>query len=190
MKLLMHTCCGPCAAYPVGHFRAAGWDVVGFWYNPNVHPWTEHERRRESMALLAGALGLPMHWSPGYEMPAYLSKVAGRPGKPARCIACYRMRLERTAGVAAETGMDAFTTSLLISPYQDHEALRAAGEEAAAAAGVPFVYADLRRYWPERGRLMRLHSLYRQQYCGCLYSEWERFRDAPAAPARAGAPAR
>jgi hypothetical protein len=131
------------------------------------------------MTSLAEALGLPMNWSPQYEMPAFLALVSDRPAKPDRCALCYQIRLERAARTASELDMDAFTTSLLISPYQDHTMLKAAGEQAAAVAGVPFVYADLRPYWPERGRLTRLYSLYRQQYCGCLYSEWERFRTSP-----------
>lgn len=180
MRLLLHTCCGPCAAFPVGHFRAAGWDVTGFWFNPNVHPWSEHERRRESMGSLADTLGLPMRWSPEYEMPDYFRLVADRPEKPDRCALCYQLRLERAARTAATLGMDAFTTSLLISPYQEHALLRAAGEHASARTGVPFLYADLRPHWPERGRLTRLYSLYRQQYCGCLYSEWERYRPVRA----------
>ena len=119
-----------------------------------------------------------MIWWEDYEMPRFLAAVAASAARPERCAVCYRLRLERTAAMARERGFDAFSTTLLISPYQDHDLLRRTGEDVAQASGVPFLYEDLRTGWPERGRLTRQYDLYRQQYCGCIYSEWERYRDA------------
>lgn len=184
--LLLHTCCGPCSTFPVPHFREAGWDVTGLWYNPNVHPYQEHQKRRESMAAYAAEVRLPMLWCEEYEMPRFLAAVAGGAAKPERCAVCYQMRLERTAAMALERGFQAFSTTLLVSPYQDHALLRGIGEKAAQDRGVRFLYQDLRKGWAERSRLTRQFGLYRQQYCGCIYSEWERYREAQMRPTAGG----
>jgi predicted adenine nucleotide alpha hydrolase (AANH) superfamily ATPase len=173
-RLLLHVCCGPCGTYPALRLREEEFAVSAFWYNPNIHPFSEHERRREALARFAGAVGLEVLEEPEYEMVAFLRAVAGHEAFGERCRICYRMRLERTAQAARQGGFDTFTTTLLISPYQDEEAICAIGEEAGQAAGVPFYYERLRRGWSERGRLAREHGLYRQEYCGCVYSEWER----------------
>jgi len=177
-RILLHICCAPCATYTVARLREEGFEVTGFWYNPNIHPWTEHERRRESLARYAEAIELPVIWYERYEMPLFLRAVAGHERFGERCRICYRMRLERTAKVAVEGGFDAFTTTLLISPYQNQALIRRIGEELAAENGVKFHFENFRRGWSERGRLTKEYDLYRQQYCGCIYSEWERYNKA------------
>ena len=172
-RLLLHVCCGPCATYTVDHLRGLGFEVTGYWYGPNIHTFSEHERRREGLATLAADVDLPVIWEPGYEMPTYLRLVAATAGRPARCRICYRLRLARTARTAGAGGFDAYSTTLLISPYQDVETIRAIGEEEGAAWGVRFYFEDLRRGFAEHHRLAREHGLYRQRYCGCVYSEWE-----------------
>jgi epoxyqueuosine reductase len=175
-RLLLHICCGPCATYTVAHLRDLGFDVTGYWFDPNIHPFSEHERRRESLVKLATDVDLPVIWEPGYEMPEFLRLVAGTPHRPGRCRICYRMRLARTAHAAAAGGFDAFSTTLLISPYQDLKAMREIGEEEGAAQGVRFYFENLRKGFAEHGRLAREHGLYMQRYCGCVYSEWEGLR--------------
>jgi len=175
-RLLLHICCGPCATYSVAHLRDLGFEVTGYWFDPNIHPFSEHERRRESLVKLATGVGLPMIWEPGYEMPEFLRLVAGTPERPGRCRICYRMRLARTARVAVAGGFDAFSTTLLISPYQDLKAIREIGEEEGAAQGVRFYFENLRKGFAEHHRLAREHGLYMQRYCGCVYSEWEGLR--------------
>ena len=185
-RILLHICCGPCSTYTIEQLREEGFQVTGFWYNPNIHPWQEHQRRRESVQKYAEAVDLPVIWYEKYEMPLYLRAVAGHEGFRERCRTCYRMRLEKTAQVAAEGGpstgsgrsFDAFTTTLLISPHQDQALIRQIGEEAAEEWGVEFHFENFRRGWSERGRLTHEHGLYRQQYCGCIYSEWERYNEA------------
>jgi epoxyqueuosine reductase len=189
MRLLLHTCCAPCSTYSVIHFRERGWDVSGFWYNPNIHPFLEHQQRRHSMEDYAGRVRLPMLWFDEYEMPKFLRTVADRAAKPERCRECYQMRLERSAVMARQSGFDSFSTTLLISPYQDHTLLRQVGDEVGARQGIPFHYEDLRTGWPRRGPLTREYGLYRQQYCGCIYSEWERYRDADPSKAAPSQPA-
>jgi hypothetical protein len=156
--------------------------VTGFWHNPNIHPYLEHQRRRESMEAYSAQVRLPMIWCEDYPLPHFLAAVAGSPARPERCAVCYRLRLGRTAAMAEERGFDSFSTTLLISPYQDHALLRRIGEAVAEEAGVPFLYDDLRRGWAERGRMTREYGLYRQQYCGCVYSEWERYRKEAMRP--------
>jgi predicted adenine nucleotide alpha hydrolase (AANH) superfamily ATPase len=184
MRLLLHTCCAPCSTYSVVHFRGRGWDVTGFWYNPNIHPYLEHQKRRLSMESYSARVLLPMVWSEEYEMPRFLREVAERAAKLERCAVCYQMRLERPAVMARQLGCDAFSTTLLISPYQDHAVLRQVGDEVGASHGLPFHYEDLRGGWSQRCRLAKEYGLYRQRYCGCIYSEWERFRVAALATAK------
>jgi len=178
--LLLHVCCGPCATYSVRRLRELRWHVEGYWCNPNIHPFSEHERRREHVAGYAERVGLPMHWDPEYRLVEFLRAIAGHERYGERCALCYRMRLERTAAEAAARGFQAITTTLLISPYQDQAALCRIGEEVAAAHGVAFFYENLRRGYAESRRLAREADLYMQRYCGCLFSEWEALdRDAP-----------
>jgi len=171
-RLLLHCCCGPCAVYTVNKLREEGCDVTGHWYNPNIHPFTEHRSRLEAMADCASQMDFPLIVDE-YNMVDYFRAVAGHEG--ARCGDCFRLRLSRTARVAREQGFDAFTTTLLISPYQEHETLKQVGEEVAQEHGVAFHYEDFRPGFREGHRLSREMNLYHQKYCGCVYSEWERY---------------
>ncbi|HOG45518.1 MAG TPA: epoxyqueuosine reductase QueH [Anaerolineae bacterium] len=182
--LLLHICCGPCATYPVPRLRELGFDVAGWWYNPNIQPAEEHTRREEAARALAGRLGLPLA-AGAYEMERYEAAVRGDEARPERCRRCYRLRLEATAAEAERRGIGAFTTTLLISPYQDQAALREIGDEVAAAHGLHFFFENLRRGWAQRGRLAREYGLYMQQYCGCRFSLAERIeRRQPAGKER------
>jgi len=172
-KILLHTCCGPCATYTVKRLRDQGFEATGFWYNPNVHPFTEHRNRLEAMRTLARAFELPLIVSEGYDMIDYFRAVVGHEGE--RCGDCFRLRLSKTAAVAKEKGLDAFTTTLLISPYQKHELLREVGEKVGKELGVEFYYEDFRPGFRESHRMSRELDLYHQKYCGCIYSEWERY---------------
>ncbi|MBN1642351.1 MAG: epoxyqueuosine reductase QueH [Anaerolineae bacterium] len=172
-RILLHVCCAPCATYTVRRLRDLGFAVTGLWYNPNVHPFSEHERRREALARYADEIGLPVIWAPGYDVVAFMRAIHGRERFRERCRICYELRLARTAKVAAERGFDAFTTTLLISPYQDQDAIRALGASLQAQYGVAFFFENFRQGWAEHHQEVRDHNLYAQRYCGCLYSEWE-----------------
>jgi len=172
-RLLLHICCGPCSTYPINQLREQGFDVTGLWYNPNIQPFAEHERRRQCARQYAEGVGLQLIEWGTYEMPAYFRAVAGHEARGDRCGRCYRLRLERTAQAAQEQGFDAFTTTLLISPYQQQALINRTGAELGAQYGVDFYFENLRRGWSERGRITREHGLYQQHYCGCVYSEWE-----------------
>ena len=177
-RILLHICCAPCGTYTINRLRQLEFEVSGFWYNPNIHPWAEHERRRSCLEEYATQIDLPVIWHPGYEMPAFLRQVSGNEAFRQRCAHCYKMRLAETARQAKARGYDAFTTTLLISPYQDQDMIRRIGDRVAQIAGVKFYFENFRRGWSERSRLTKEYDLYRQSYCGCIYSEWERFNSA------------
>lgn len=183
--LLLHICCGPCATYPVPHLRERGYDVLGWWYNPNIEPAGEHALREESARGYATRVGLRLE-AGTYEPERYEEAVRGHTERPERCLACYRLRLQQAAHEATRRGIDTFTTTLLISPYQDQAALRRIGEEVAGRHGLHFHFENLRQGWAERGRLAREYGLYLQQYCGCHFSLAERARAQERPAVRAG----
>jgi predicted adenine nucleotide alpha hydrolase (AANH) superfamily ATPase len=175
VKLLIHSCCAHCAAYTVEHWREQGYEVSAFWYNPNIHPYMEHQHRLEAMQSLAKTMSLPLITAEGYDIIDYFRGVVGHEAE--RCRYCFKMRLSRTAETAKEKGFDAFTTTLLISPQQKHELIKEVGEELGKETGVDFLYADLRKRYSDSRHITKPLDLYRQQYCGCIYSEWERYAD-------------
>jgi predicted adenine nucleotide alpha hydrolase (AANH) superfamily ATPase len=175
-KLLVHVCCVHCAAYTVEHWGHEGYEVTAFWYNPNIHPFSEHRSRLDSMKVFADKTGLPLMVDDVYDFEEYFRRVAGHESE--RCRECFILRLDRSAQFALEKGFDAFTTTLLISPHQQHEVLRETGEAVAAEKGIEFLYADLRKRYSDSRHITKPLDLYRQQYCGCVYSEWERYRDS------------
>ena len=171
-KLLLHVCCAHCAAYTVEYWRQRGYEVSALWYNPNIHPYTEHQNRLEAMKTLTQKMNLPLTISEGYDMIEYFRRVVGHESE--RCRHCFRLRLSKTAETAREKNFSAFTTTLLISPHQKHDLLRKIGEELSEEKGIEFLYADLRKHYSDSRHLTKPLDIYRQQYCGCIYSEWER----------------
>ena len=174
-KVLIHICCAHCAAYTAAYWRQEGYETMGLWYNPNIHPYMEHQQRQESVISLAKEIDLPLIVSPTYDIIEYFRRVAGH--ETERCGDCFDIRLIKTAEVALENGCDGFTTTLLISPHQKHDLIKDVGERATAQTGVPFLYADLRKRYSDSRHITKPMNLYRQQYCGCVYSEWERYTE-------------
>ena len=173
MKVLIHICCGPCAVYPVEALRRAGHDLRGYFYNPNIHPYQEYVRRRQTLTDWAGEQGLPVIVDDSYDMEEYLRQVVFREAQ--RCRLCYLMRLEKAARLARRGKFDAITTTLLYSRMQKHDLIAEVGREAAERNGVAFLYEDFREGWQEGIRRSKELGMYRQQYCGCIYSEKERY---------------
>jgi predicted adenine nucleotide alpha hydrolase (AANH) superfamily ATPase len=173
MKILLHICCGPCALYPLKRIRACGHDVSGLFYNHNIHPYQEYFRRLEAVRMMAEQETLPLIVRDEYALEEFLANVAAEPAR--RCSYCYASRLRATAAAAASLGFEAFSASLLYSRYQRHEEIRQLGEQAGRDYGVIFYYEDFRSGWQEGIRLSKEMGLYRQQYCGCVYSEKERY---------------
>ena len=174
VKLLLHTCCAHCTAYTVEYWRALGYEVIGLWFNPNIHPFAEHNLRLEAVQKLAGSLNFQLVVLEEYDFKEYFRCVAGH--EIERCSICFGLRFGRVAHQAAEMGIGIFSSSLLISPHQQHAAAKKAGEQAAVQNGVQFLYADLRKHYSDSRRITKPIELYRQQYCGCVYSEYERYQ--------------
>lgn len=172
-SILLHCCCAPCATYTTQWLREHSFEVTAYWYNPNIHPFTEHQNRFESMKMFADRADLPLIIKEGYEMPEYFRTVAG--DEENRCTDCYQMRLGKTAEHARKMGFDAFSTTLLISPYQNQEMLYTIGNSTGLKNDVSFYFQDLRSGYRESQQLAQEFELYRQKYCGCVYSEWERY---------------
>ena len=135
MNLLMHMCCGPCSCYPLKKIREEGIEPTGYFFNPNIHPYTR--------------LG--------------------------RCSMCYTWRLENAVRYAAEHGFDTFTSTLFYSIYQQHELMRETAQRYANMYGISFYYEDFRVGWQEGIDISKDMGLYRQSYCGCIFSEEERY---------------
>ncbi len=173
MRILLHTCCGPCTIFPLKYLRASDFEVTGYFYNPNIHPYTEWRKRRDALAEFARAHELPVIYDESYELEEFLRQIAYREGS--RCRVCYHLRLKRAASVARKGKYDYFSTTLLVSPFQKHDLIREIGEAVAGECDIPFFYSDFRPGFKEATILSKELGMYRQQYCGCIYSEKERF---------------
>ncbi len=177
LRRLVHVCCANCLSDGEEAFAEDGAELTLLFANPNIHPLVEFRRRRKSVRLLAERLGLALEEEP-YGLGTFLDATAGARGRDeGRCRTCYAMRLKRTAARANEHGAASFSTPLRVSRRPDREAGGAAGERAASAHGVEFAAPDLRDlHGSDRARPRDL-KLYRQSYCGCVFSEEERFRE-------------
>ncbi len=173
MKTLLHICCAPCANQPIEVLLTDGLEVTGFWYNPNIHPFTEYRARRNCLREYAAAIELPLIERNDYGLRPFVRAVAE--DIEHRCAKCYEFRLFETARAAAEGGFDSFTSSLFISPYQNQELMREVAQRAAHAYGVEFLDRDFRPYFREGQNFAREHGFYMQKYCGCVFSEEERY---------------
>ncbi len=173
MKILLHICCAPCAIYPLDALQREGHAVSGLFYNPNIHPYREYEKRAETLSTYARQIGLEVSWTREYGMEDFFRRVVHR--EKERCRTCYYDRLQQTAKLAKQGGYDGFTTTLLYSKFQNHELIRTMAEKLARVYQVELVYRDFREGWSEGVRRSRELGMYRQPYCGCLYSEKERF---------------
>lgn len=172
MRLLLHACCGPCLLEPFDAF-AGEHDVDVVFFNPNIHPAAEYELRRDTLRAYAGERGIATI-ELEYDPAEWMRAVAGlEHDPPARCRACYRLRLGRTARYATEHGYDAISTTLTVSPYQDPESIAEEGRAAAEEAGVEFVERDFRDRYQQATQRSRDLGMYRQNYCGCLLSDLE-----------------
>ena len=172
-SVLVHSCCAHCAAYTARYWREQGYETTTLWYNPNIHPYMEHQRRLEAMQSLAQEMNLSLIVIEGYDIVDYFRRVVGHEAQ--RCQYCFRLRLSKTAETARQMDFSAFTTTLLISPHQKHDLLYEIGSELAEETGITFLYADLRKRYSDSRRMTKSWNFYRQQYCGCVYSEWERY---------------
>lgn len=173
MRVLIHICCANCLIYPLKVLREEGHEVVGFFYNPNIHPASEYIKRRDTLREYVSKVGLEVIWKDDYGLEKFLEAVISK--KEKRCEICYRMRLEETASTASKERMDGFTTTLLYSKYQNFDKIIELGREMAELYKVQFLERDFRNGWKEGIEESKRLGLYRQNYCGCIFSEKERF---------------
>lgn len=177
-SLLLHVCCGPCAVMPITRLLDEGFAVTAWFMNPNIQPLAEYLRRREAAGQCAEQLGVPIIYADEtWDIVNWLRAVAGRDTPPARCAYCCESRMQAAFAFARQQGFAWVSSSLLYSRYQPHEVIKAAGEQLAAQEGAPgFAYRDFREDWQEGIDRSKAMELYRQPYCGCVYSEAERYQ--------------
>lgn len=174
MKLLLHTCCAPCSVYCIKSLRGEGIEPVVYWFNPNIHPYNEYKLRRDTLKEYTKSIGINAIFDENYGLREFCKNVVD--DLENRCVKyCYRVRLEQTAKYAKENGYDAFTTTLLVSPYQNHEKLIEVGNKMAEKYGIEFLYRDFRVGFREGQAKARELGLYMQKYCGCIFSEEDRY---------------
>ncbi len=173
MRILLHMCCGPCSVVPVKRLAAEGMSIMGFFYRHNIHPFTECMKREEAATALADVAGFKIIYQKDYQLRDFLRRAVFR--ETDRCRICYHHRLKTTALLAKRGKFDAWTSSLLYSKFQRHDLIREIGEAEGKAADVPFYYEDFRTGWKEGITESRRLGLYRQSYCGCVYSEADRY---------------
>ena len=177
MRILLHICCGPCSIYPLKKLAQEGFSTMGFFYRHNIHPYTECVRRMETLSQYAAEKGVKMIWQEGYDLEGFIRRTAFREGD--RCRMCYHDRLKTTALLARKGRFDCFSTTLLYSKFQNHELIRSIGEALSRETGVAFHYDDFRVGWKEGIIESKRLNMYRQGYCGCIYSEKERYYPKP-----------
>lgn len=173
-KLLFHICCAPCFVAPYVHLKDQ-YQITGLWYNHNIHPLTEYAKRRDALELFAREENIPVIWKDEYNLNLFLQNSVFREEK--RCFSCYYERLRYAAIIAKKGHFDYFTTSLLYSKFQKHDLIHEIGEALAKEYSIKFHYQDLREYWKEGIELSKSREMYRQQYCGCIYSEQDRYQN-------------
>ncbi|MBF0498973.1 MAG: epoxyqueuosine reductase QueH [Candidatus Riflebacteria bacterium] len=188
--ILTHACCGPCLGGAYETLAGVGHGLVAFWENPNIHPYLEYKSRLEAFQKLVKALHIPVVYGEvSYTPERFFAALNNMPSStikseeqapadefgPGRCLVCFRLRLDATARRARSMGCEAFTTTLQISPYQNRELLLQAANEVSSVYSVPFHAIDLRPVFSKTHEVIRAHELYKQKYCGCIFSERDRY---------------
>ena len=176
MKILLHVCCAPCAIHPFKELIENNENqVTGFFYNPNIHLAEEEDRRRQALTEYAKKENFEVIFG-AYDAKDFFERVGSNQEAPSRCKICWRMRLEKTAEVARSGNFDAFTTTLLVSPYQNQDTIVQIGHEVGSKSGIKFLAIDFREGFKGAQQQARQSGIYRQKYCGCTYSREERER--------------
>ena len=190
MDVLMHICCGPCAVYPGKILKQRNIEVTGYFFNPNIHPIEEFERREENAVLLSEKMSFDLITDSAFQQEFWETSLANEDKKAdvidekiadrkvchektgfcKRCEYCYDIRMKKAFEYAKENGFSHATSSLLVSPYQNHELIRSLCEKYSKETGVDFLYIDFREGFREGQAMAKEMGLYRQKYCGCILS--------------------
>ncbi len=180
MKTLLHICCAPCSICCIEMLREEGIEPVGYWYNPNIHPMKEYKMRKNTLVEYAKSIDLELVLENEYGLRKFIEGIY--PDFDHRCGFCYSIRFEETARYAAEHGFDQFTSTLFISPYQNHGLMKATAEKMAKKYNVKYLHRDFSVRFREGQDKARELGLYMQKYCGCVFSEEERYRKRKKKP--------
>ena len=172
-KILLHICCAPCLCYPHDLLLDEGYNITGFWFNPNIHGYGEYSKRLMALGYYVSKKKEMEFFEEEYEPELWFSRIGGLNGKR-RCRECYKLRIEKAVEAARKNSIENFTTTLLYSKFQNHEDIKSLAADISAEAGIKFIYKDFRLGWKKGIDISKKMGLYRQQYCGCLFSERER----------------
>lgn len=174
MKLLLHTCCAPCSVYCIDYLRNQNIEPTVYWYNPNIHPYTEYKARRDCLKEYTKSINAEAIFAEEYGLQTFCQNVINNLEN--RCTDyCYRVRIEKTIQYAKQHGYNTFTSTLFVSPYQKHEKLKQICEELAQKHNINFLYIDFRPGFRQGQAKARELGLYMQKYCGCIFSEEMRY---------------
>lgn len=175
MDLLLHICCACCLCAPLGELRREGFKVTGFFYNPNIHPFLEFRKRIKALRVFQESDPIPVIYHEDYGLREYLKKVDYEGND--RCFDCYAMRLRYVVDYAKQNNFHGFTSTMLFSIYQNHDQLKVLSENLSKEYGIDFIYRDYRHLSDCSHEMARKKMIYRQGYCGCVFSEYERYKD-------------
>ena len=182
-KILVHMCCGPCSIYPLKEILAGEFEVWGYFFNPNIQPREEFDKRLASTRKLASLMEIDVIFTDTYKAENFLRDQKGtllrELSKEERCNHCYDIRLEATAKAAKEEGFEMFSSSLFYSRYQNHALMKDIANGYGEKYGVDLFYRDFRTGWQDGIKESKEMGLYRQQYCGCIFSWMERYNKGP-----------
>ena len=177
MNILLHVCCGPCSIYPTKHLTAEQHNFTLYYFNPNIHPYKEFKKRLNTLRDYCQLKHYKLIVDKSYPLEKTLTGMLQEP--TVRCAYCYRVRLEKAAEYAKAHGFDAFSSTLLVSPYQRHELIKTTAQAAAEKYAMPFYYEDFRTGYQEGAEISLRLGMYRQPYCGCVFSERDRYEKKP-----------
>ena len=174
-KILLHACCGICSGYPISYLTDMGYDVVVYFYNPNIYPQEEYKKRLEAEKTLCAYFDCKLIEGK-YDTEFYYETVKGlenEPEKGLRCDKCFELRLNETAQKAVELGIKEFTTSMVISPHKDYEKLTKIGNEIAQKYNLKYNSTNFRKQdgFLKTNNIANTLNLYRQNYCGCKFAK-------------------
>ncbi len=171
---LVHICCAPCAVYPFHKLRHDFEEAMGFWYNPNIHPFLEYQRRLKAVKVLTKNEEMRVIYKDDYDIKKFLRQVVYR--ELQRCLFCYYDHLEKTAIFAHQGGFDYFGSTLFLSPHQDQELLKTIIETISNKYGIKPYLKEIEGGRQKGAEFSRKMKLYRQEYCGCIYGEEEKYK--------------
>ena len=174
MKLLMHTCCAPCSVYCIKTLEKENIKPTLYWYNPNIHPYTEYKSRRDCLKEYSKIINIETVFEDEYGLDEFCKNVSN--DIKSRCTNyCYPIRLKKTFEYAKQNAYDSVTTTLLYSIYQNHEFIKEYMEKLSKEYNIDFLYRDFRKGFWEGQKQAKELKLYMQKYCGCIFSEEDRY---------------